>query len=60
MAISIIGPLNNVIYKTTTEIVDSEIIKKMAGVLNILVDSGFEVMENTLKTIQDLTKEETP
>ncbi|GAB4379501.1 MAG: hypothetical protein Kow0042_28970 [Calditrichia bacterium] len=58
MAISILGPLNEIINKTTGEIIDNEVTKKIAGVINTVVNSSFDVLEDTLKQIRDLTKEE--
>lgn len=54
----ILGSFNKIINNTTTEIIDSEIPKKIADVLNTLVNSTFEVVDDALVKIQDLTKEE--
>ncbi len=59
MALSILGPLNDIINKTTTEILNSQLTGKMAGVLNTLVTSSFEAVDDTLRAVQKLTKKET-
>lgn len=58
MSIQILGPLNAVINKTATEIVDSQLFGKTADVFNTFINAGFEVIDETVKKIQDLTKEE--
>lgn len=58
MAISILGPLNQIINKTTDEVISSQITSKVAGVIGTLVSSSFEVVDDTLKKISDITKEE--
>ena len=57
MAISLLEPFNKIIYQTTTEILDSQITRKAGDVLNTLLTSGIEVIEDTLKEIQDITKD---
>ncbi len=58
MAISILGPLNDIIYKTTTEILNNQIPEDVANVVKTLVDSSVEVIDDTLKKVQDLTRQE--
>ena len=58
MALAVLGPLNDVINKTATEILDAEISKKTADVLSTFVTASFDAMDDVLKTVQDLTKEE--
>lgn len=50
--------LKKVMHETTTEIIDSEVSAKTAGILTTLVNSVFEVIDDTLAWVQDLTKEE--
>lgn len=45
MAITILEPLNKVINKTTTEIIDSQVIDKLTGVLSTLIKSSLEVVK---------------
>jgi hypothetical protein len=59
MAVSLLGPLNKVINDTTTQIVDNEIPTKVSQVVTTLVSSSFGVVDDLLKQVQDLTKEET-
>jgi len=58
MAISILGPFNKIINQTTTQIVDGEIPKKVSDVVTTLVASSFDALDDTLKKVQDLTKDE--
>jgi hypothetical protein len=58
MALAVLGPLNDVINKTATEILDAEISKKTADVLSTFVTASFEAVDDVLKTLQDLTKED--
>ena len=54
----ILSSLNSVVNKTTTEILDSKITSKTAGVFNTFISSGFEVIDTILEKVQSLTKEE--
>ncbi|RPH35467.1 MAG: hypothetical protein EHM91_17195 [Planctomycetota bacterium] len=58
MATTLVTPINKVINQTTTQIIDSELTKKVGGVLNTFITSAFEAVEESLKKIQELTKEE--
>ena len=60
MGIRILGPFNDIINKTTAEIVDSQITTKVVGVLTALITSSVEVVDDTLKSIRDVTKKEEP
>jgi hypothetical protein len=60
MAISLLGPFNKVINETTTQIVDSEIPKKVSEVLTTFISSSSTVVEDLLKKVRDLTREEPP
>jgi hypothetical protein len=58
MAANILGSFNKIINETATAIIDSNIASKISDVLNTLVNSTFEAVEDTLKKVQDLTKTE--
>lgn len=60
MAIGILGPLNQIINKTAAEFIDKKISSGISDVLTTLVKTTFEVVDETLKKVQDLTKEEPP
>lgn len=60
MAIGILGSLNDVINKTSAEIVDGQIFSKLAKVINTFVSSTFEAADSTLAKVRDLTKPEPP
>jgi hypothetical protein len=51
MALRLLGPLNRVINRTTTEILDDQVINKITGVVGTFLNSGVEA-------IKDLTEEE--
>jgi hypothetical protein len=58
MAIAILGPFNKIINATAREIIDSEIPSRTAGIFKTLIDSTIEVIDDTLKKVQDLTEEQ--
>jgi len=58
MALSLLGPFNKIINDTTTQIVATEIPGKVSQVLTTLVSSSFDAVNNLLKDVQELTKEE--
>ncbi|HTS63227.1 MAG TPA: hypothetical protein VMH28_14465 [Candidatus Acidoferrales bacterium] len=60
MAIGILGPLNDVINKTSSEIVDGQILSKLAKVINTFVSSSFDAADSTLVRLRDVTKPDPP
>ena len=54
----IFSSLNSVVNKTTTEMLDSKLTSKTAGVINTFITSGFEVVDTVLAKVQSFTKEE--
>lgn len=54
----ILSSLNSVVNKTTTEMLDSKLTSKTAGVINTFITSGFEVVDTVLAKVQSFTKEE--
>lgn len=56
----ILSSLNSVVNKTTTEMLDSKLTSKTAGVINTFITSGFEVVDTVLAKVQSITKEESP
>lgn len=56
MALSILGPFNDLINKTATAIIDNHVATDVAKVLNAVVNAGVDVVDDTLKKIQDITK----
>jgi hypothetical protein len=60
MAIGILGPLNEIVNKTTAEIVDAQLFSKLAKVLNVFVNSTFDAADTVLVRVRDLTKPEPP
>ncbi|MDD5673029.1 MAG: hypothetical protein PHC61_02610 [Chitinivibrionales bacterium] len=57
MASDIISSVNKIINQTTTQIIDSELPKKVSSVITTLVTSSFSAVDDILKKIQDLTKD---
>jgi hypothetical protein len=60
MAISILGPFNDVINKTSAEIIDSKVLSNLAKVINTFVSSTFDAADSTLASVRDLTKPDPP
>lgn len=58
MAIGILSLVNDVVYSTAKEIVDQEIPTRIAGVLNALINSSFQAVNDLCVQVQDLTKKE--
>ncbi|GJQ23933.1 MAG: hypothetical protein HRU72_04880 [Planctomycetia bacterium] len=56
MALGIFGPFNEIIYKTTTAIVDTKIAEDTAKILNAFITASFDAVNETLKKVQDITK----
>ncbi len=56
MALSILGPFNDLINKTATAIIDNHVATDVAKVVNAVVNAGVDVVDDTLKKIQDITK----
>jgi hypothetical protein len=54
-----LGPLNKIINETTTQIIDNDLSHKVSSVVTALVSSSFNAVNDILKKVQDLTKEET-
>jgi hypothetical protein len=54
-----LGPLNKIINETTTQIIDNDLSHKVSSVVTTLVSSSFNAVNDILKKVQDLTKEET-
>ncbi len=59
MALAILGPLNGVINKTTTEMINNQISTKLADVVSTFVKASFEAVDSVLQSLQELTKKET-
>lgn len=60
MSIDILQPVNKVIHDTAKQVVDSDLPKKTAGVVNSFVNSVFGITEDALKKIVELTDKKTP
>ena len=60
MAIGILGPLNDVINKTASEVVDSHIFDNAAKILNTLVNTSFDAAGKALVKVRDVTKAAPP
>jgi hypothetical protein len=55
MAIGILGPLNDVINKTATEVVDSHIFDDAAKILKTAVDASFDAAGKVMGKVRDVT-----
>ena len=49
------GSVNKLIHQTSTQILDNGIPGKLADIVNTVVKSGFQVVEDLLKIAQELT-----
>ena len=56
MAIAIFGAINDVISKTASAVLDSEILPKSADVVNAFVKASFDGAEAVVNQIRDITK----
>ncbi len=55
---SILEPFNRIIHETSTALIDNEVPKKLSDVISASVNSGFEVVEDLLKIVKDVTQEQ--
>ncbi|MDH3973396.1 MAG: hypothetical protein OEV42_03860 [Deltaproteobacteria bacterium] len=60
MAISLLGPLNKVINETANQIISSKLTEGVTEVLNTVVKSSFSIVDDTLESIKEATKEQQP
>jgi hypothetical protein len=60
MSIGILGPLNDVINKTATEVVDSHIFDDAAKILNTLVNASFDAAGKVMVKVRDRTMADPP
>lgn len=58
---SMLDPIKKIANATTTAAIDNKLSKRTADVLKTLVESVFDVVDDALVKVQELTKaEETP
>ena len=60
MAVSFLDPFNDVINKTSQEIVDSQIMSKISDVLTTFVSSSFQALDSVFVRLADFTKPTPP
>ncbi len=60
MATNPLESVNKLVNTTVNEIVDSQVTNKMASIINTVVTSSVEVVDDILKKVKDLTKPEEP
>lgn len=53
---TVIESVNKLINQTSTQILENHIPQKMADMVNTVVNTGFQIVEDVLKITQDLTK----
>jgi len=59
MAVKLLGSLNKVINRTTTEILDDQLISKITGVISTFLKSGVEAIRDiTAETESDTDDED--
>jgi hypothetical protein len=60
MATNPFESVNKLINATVTEIVDTDVTNKVASIINTVVTSSVEVVDDFLKKVKDLTKPDEP
>jgi hypothetical protein len=58
MAVKLLGSLNKVINKTTTEILDDQLINKITGVISTFLKSGVEAIRDITAETESDTDED--
>jgi hypothetical protein len=53
---TILDSVGKLVHGTATSILDNQITDKLSDALNTAVKSGFDVIRDSLKVVQDLTK----
>ena len=59
---SILDSVGKLVHGTVSSLIDNQVTDKLADTINTAVKSGFDVIKDSLKVVQDLTKpaEDTP
>lgn len=55
---TILGTVSQVIHDTSASLIDNQITKKVSDVITSSVTSGFEVVDDVLKIVKDLTEQQ--
>ena len=58
MAVKLLGSLNKVINRTTTEILDDQLISKITGVISTFLKSGVEAIRDITAETESDTDED--
>jgi hypothetical protein len=53
---TILDSVGKLVHGTATSILDNQITDKLSDAINTAVKSGFDVIRDSLKVVQDLTK----
>jgi hypothetical protein len=53
---TILDSVGKLVHGTATTILDNQITDKLSDAINTAVKSGFDVIRDSLKVVQDLTK----
>jgi hypothetical protein len=53
---TILDSVGTLVHGTATSILDNQITDKLSDAINTAVKSGFDVIRDSLKVVQDLTK----
>lgn len=57
MAIGVLGPVNRIINQTASEILQTGVTRNVQQVLQRLIESSFDVVDEVLKRVAEMTKE---
>ncbi len=55
---SILGSVGQVVHDASTALIDNQITKKVSDLVTSSVKSSFDIVEDILKIVQDLTKQD--
>jgi hypothetical protein len=53
---TILDSIGKLVHGTATSLIDNQVTDKLADAINTAVKSGFDVIKDTLKVVQDMTK----
>lgn len=57
---SVLAPVNKLIHEASTQLLVNNIPKQISDLVTTAVGSGFHIVEDVLKIVGELTKEDSP
>ena len=55
---SVLAPINKLIHDASTQLIENDIPKQVSDLVTSAVSSGFHIVEDVIKIVRELTKEE--